>query len=93
MRLSVCLRGGADRRKNSRPTCPNCGFVMAAGQARRAIPGDRVLMDRTAFWFRGPRRWEVVALRPPTEVHGLVVKRDGTARRMRGPPPWLRLHQ
>jgi signal peptidase I len=62
-------------RDDNRPICPNCGNIMPAGQQRRELSGDRVLIDRTAFVFRDPRRWEVVAFRRPANGGALVVKR------------------
>jgi signal peptidase I len=37
--------------------------------------GDRVVVDRTAFWFRAPRRWEIIVFRCPDMPHELCVKR------------------
>jgi signal peptidase I len=36
--------------------------------------GDRVLTEKISFWFRKPRRWEVIAIRRP-EDGGLIMKR------------------
>jgi signal peptidase I len=48
--------------------CPNCGESAAhAGQARETA-GDQVLVNKAAFAFRKPRRWEVVVFR----LFGLV---------------------
>ena len=41
----------------------------------RVLAGDRVLIDRTAFQVRRPRRWEVVAFHRPSGGQDLVVKR------------------
>jgi signal peptidase I len=35
----------------------------------------RLLIDRTAFAFRGPQRWEVVVFRSPQDSRQLCVKR------------------
>jgi signal peptidase I len=35
----------------------------------------RLLIDRTAFLFRGPQRWEVVVFRSPQDARRLCVKR------------------
>ena len=37
--------------------------------------GDRLLVDRTAFALRDPRRWEVVVFRSPVDESELCVKR------------------
>lgn len=37
--------------------------------------GDRVLVDRTAYWLRAPARWEIVVLRCPHEPLSFCVKR------------------
>lgn len=37
--------------------------------------GQRMVVDRTAFWLRTPRRWEIVVLNCPHEPRELCVKR------------------
>lgn len=55
--------------------CPNCGSrVGHAGELSRA-PGDRILILRSTFCLRAPRRWEVVALRSPDRAGQVQVKR------------------
>ncbi len=47
----------------ARAVCLNCGY---AGNDLESLPdvgGDYVLIDRTAFSARAPRRWEIVAFR------------------------------
>ncbi len=58
-----------------RAVCPNCGYAGNDVQSYPDAAGDRVLVDRTAFTVRGPRRWEVVALRAVAPDDGLAVKR------------------
>jgi signal peptidase I len=59
-------RGG--ERYFAKAFCPNCGESAAhAGQARET-GGDQVLVNKAAFAFRPPRRWEVVVFR----LFGLV---------------------
>jgi signal peptidase I len=41
--------------------CPNCGAKVDVASPPLMLAGDRVLIDRTAFQVRRPRRWEVVA--------------------------------
>jgi len=54
--------------------CPNCGTANDAeqGSDRR---GDRVLVDRSAFVWRAPRRWETVVFPSPEDSSALCVKR------------------
>jgi signal peptidase I len=54
--------------------CPRCGKVAAAKRGGD-LGGDRMLVDRTAFAFRPPRRWEVVVFRSPMDAKQLFVKR------------------
>jgi signal peptidase I len=58
-----------------RAVCPICGY---AGNDLESLPelyGDRVLIDRSAYFFRMPRRWEVIAFHPPRQFAQLAVKR------------------
>jgi signal peptidase I len=55
--------------------CPNCGFPRNNLAAREDLGGDRILIDRGAFIFRLPRRWEVIAFRSPRECENIAVKR------------------
>jgi signal peptidase I len=53
--------------------CPQCGRMSDSIVADRR--GARLLVDRTAFAFRRPRRWEVVVFRSPQNAGQLSVKR------------------
>jgi signal peptidase I len=54
-------RGG--ERYYAKAFCPNCGeLVSHVGQAPETA-GDQVLVNKAAFAFRQPRRWEVVVFR------------------------------
>jgi signal peptidase I len=54
--------------------CPDCGeWSRPAGSG--VLRGDRLLIDRTAFAFRGPRRGEVVVFCSPDGEGQLCVKR------------------
>jgi signal peptidase I len=55
--------------------CPNCAAVVACPSSPRPLAGDRVLLDRTAFQFRPPKRWEVVAFQRLNVAQDLLVKR------------------
>ncbi|MEN6405590.1 MAG: S26 family signal peptidase [Thermoguttaceae bacterium] len=58
-----------------RATCPNCGWAANRLTDLPDLDGDRVLVDRTAFWRRPPRRWDVVAMREPLQRGRQAVKR------------------
>lgn len=55
--------------------CPNCGAgkLEIADQPSRA--GDRMLVDKSTFGWRAPRRWELAVFRGPTEPDQPYVKR------------------
>jgi len=55
--------------------CPLCGHVQGGLDQLPDLPGDRVLIARSIFEFRRPRRWEVVAFRHPAETGQILVKR------------------
>jgi type IV secretory pathway protease TraF len=54
--------------------CPNCGSLVERNSAGIA-DGDGVVVDRSAFQFRAPRRYEVASLREPNRAGQLCVKR------------------
>ena len=55
--------------------CPNCGHRQPSVDVSAALPGDGLLVDRSAFLLRRPRRWEPVVFRDPGRASRLVVKR------------------
>ena len=55
--------------------CPNCGHECRMDTPLMDLAGDRVVIDKSAFLFRMPRRWEVVAFRRPGQGNVLVAKR------------------
>ena len=55
--------------------CPNCGSMTNDGRDSPELAGERVLIDRGAFAWRDPRRWEVVAFRHPHQPRMICVKR------------------
>ena len=55
--------------------CPNCGYPANDLEALPDVGGDYVLVDRTAFSIRPPRRWEIVAFRRSSQADQIVVKR------------------
>ncbi len=54
--------------------CPNCGQTVDLSDAR-ILPGDRLLVDKTAFLYREPRRWEVAVFHCPADRSKPYVKR------------------
>ena len=54
--------------------CPNCAAKFGV-TLPKVLTGDRVLIDRTAFQVRRPRRWEVVAFHRSGGGQDLLVKR------------------
>jgi signal peptidase I len=55
--------------------CPVCRTAGPAYNTLALVPGDGLLLDRTAFLTRSPRRWEVVAFRLPHQAGNTAVKR------------------
>jgi len=69
------LYGSDDDADRQWAECPNCGHVENDPLENPRSPGDRLLIDRSAFLFRSPRRWEVVAFRAPDAASNVYVKR------------------
>jgi signal peptidase I len=55
--------------------CPNCGYEKNDFGVLPDLNGDCVLIDRSAFHFRLPRRWEIVAFRRVQEAGKILIKR------------------
>ena len=65
--------------------CPNCGYGMrlvqgAGGQMRYdprypSFSGDRILVDKFAYDFAEPSRWDVVVFKYPEEAKTNYIKR------------------
>ena len=60
--------------RRDRCRCPNCGQSVDLAAAA-AIPGDRLLVDKTVFHARLPRRWELVVFRCRADGFKPYVKR------------------
>jgi hypothetical protein len=68
-----------------RARCPNCGAIAELTQgdgAQRAyrsdypsFSGDRILVDKFAYDFREPARWDVVVFKYPEEAKTNYIKR------------------
>lgn len=54
--------------------CPNCGQTVDLSNARE-VPGDRLMVDKTAYLARPPRRWEVAVFQCPADLTKPYVKR------------------
>jgi signal peptidase I len=54
--------------------CPNCGRLVDLSRAS-IVPGDRLMVDKTAFRLRRPRRWEVAVFNCPADDYKPYVKR------------------
>lgn len=67
--------GGDLQPVHAQATCPNCGYGENDLPNQPEIAGDRLMIDRSAFRFRSPRRWEVVAFRSPERASEVCVKR------------------
>jgi signal peptidase I len=55
--------------------CPNCGFANNPLAGAALLRGQRVLIDRGAWWLRRPRRWDAAAVADPQQPTQLAVKR------------------
>lgn len=55
--------------------CPHCRSPGPIEDRLPIVAGDGVLCNRTAFWFRDPRRGEIVAFRFPGAASKIAVKR------------------
>ncbi len=55
--------------------CPNCGYPENPLGSVPELAGDRVLIVKSIYQFRPPRRWEVVAFRHPRRASQTLVKR------------------
>ncbi|MCY2994065.1 MAG: signal peptidase I [Planctomycetota bacterium] len=61
--------------RDERVVCPNCGYVHHGFGGARADRGDRVLIDRLAYFLTAPQRWDLVAFQMPDDERLLAVKR------------------
>lgn len=63
------------QRSRSRAVCPNCGQT---GIDLRDVPrnhGDQLLVNKQAYLYYKPRRWEIVVFRNPAKPTEAYVKR------------------
>jgi len=79
-RCGFVFRCGVDcPPEDSHVLCPNCGHGMwEESEQTHSVLGDRVWINRLAYWFHRPRRWDVVVIRPEGDTDAdktLKVKR------------------
>jgi signal peptidase I len=60
--------------QTARVECLRCGYAKNSAEGLPVQRGDSLLIDRTAFEFRNPGRWEPVVFRSPDDGQ-LTVKR------------------
>lgn len=58
-----------------RAVCPNCGNAARRLDTAPRLPADAMVVDRTAFCARSPRRWELAAFRGADRASHVYVKR------------------
>lgn len=66
---------GATDRAYQGAWCPNCGHTDLRLSDVPETTGDRLLVDKTSFEWRRPRRWEVAVFRNPSDGSKPYVKR------------------
>jgi signal peptidase I len=71
-----CNADAEPARERRRPAaCPNCGYSKNDLSGLPVIGGDRVLVSRSLYCVRPPRRWELAAFRLPERPRQACVKR------------------
>jgi signal peptidase I len=55
--------------------CPNCGCAENDLESQPDISGDGLLIQKSIYRLRRPRRWEVIAFRHPEKAAQVLVKR------------------
>jgi len=73
--------------------CPNCNLADLNLSAAREVSGDRLLVDKTVYRSRSPRRWEVAVFICPSDKSKPYVKRviglPGEEISLRGGDLWV----
>jgi signal peptidase I len=64
-----------DEREVAQAVCPNCGQRMPDYPAALDSVGDRVLVQKFLYEFRGPKRWEIAVFHLPADPVQAFVKR------------------
>lgn len=78
-------RGRLDNKLVASGRCPNCGFTVGLLQPRNgaldydprypSFSGDRILVNKFAYDFAAPERWDVVVFRYPEDAKVNYIKR------------------
>ncbi|MEC9096455.1 MAG: signal peptidase I, partial [Planctomycetota bacterium] len=59
--------------------CPMCGFTEVLDKtndpSKRAFSGDRILVNKFAYMFNDPNRWDVIVFKNPTKATENYIKR------------------
>ena len=55
--------------------CPNCRYRLAASQQSQYYNGDRILVNKFAFDFAEPKRWDVIVFKYPEDAKTNYIKR------------------
>lgn len=55
--------------------CPSCGAYCSKLSELAPVDGDRILVDKSAFYRRTPRLWEPIAFYSPENSSRILVKR------------------
>lgn len=66
---------GSESRFLIQAHCPNCGRENIPLDQPRTTEGDQLLVQKHAYEFRDPRRWEVIVFRNPADSRQAYVKR------------------
>ena len=77
-RCGYPVRVGSDETGDAHPagaTCPNCGCSDLALDQARLCRGDHLLVNKSLYDWRNPRRWEMAIFLSPVDDRKVFVKR------------------
>lgn len=57
------------------PRCPSCGYFTDFGGRLPISNGDRILVFKSLYQFKDPRRWDVIVFKNPTNPRENYIKR------------------
>jgi len=66
---------GLDAGQAELVVCRNCDHAQRVPDDQPQLPGEGLLVDRSVFRWRDPRRWEVVVFRDPRRAERVEIKR------------------
>jgi signal peptidase I len=55
--------GSGEQRYYCKAFCPNCGLYPVSLAKTAEIPGDQIIVNKTAYLLRSPSRWEIIVFR------------------------------